>query len=203
MIIGQATGPIPVAPTRMNNELKDEEILLLAQEDPAYFSILVDKYKEPFLRMARGITHNLEEAEDIVQDTFIRIYRHASRFEKQEGIQFKSWAYKVLMNTAFTHYQKLKKTKGNVEYLDPVLYDDNPNLASSGIDAIMQSDAKATIDKVLAKMPEHLARPLRIYYFEDKAYEDIARSEKISISTLKMRMFRAKRLFKKLMEEDL
>ena len=153
--------------------------------------------------MARGITHSLEEAEDIVQDTFIRIYRHASRFEKQEGIQFKSWAYKVLMNTAFTHYQKLKKTKGNVEYLDPVLYDDNPNLASSGIDKVMQSDAKATIDKVLVRMPEHLAKPLRIYYFEDKSYEDIARLEKISISTLKMRMFRAKRLFKKLMEEDL
>ncbi len=187
-----------------NNEtLKDEEILLLAQEDPAYFSILVDKYKEPFLRMARGITHNLEEAEDIVQETFIRIYRHASRFEKQEGIQFKSWAYKVLMNTAFTHYQKLKKTKGNVEYLDPVLYEDNPNLASSGFEKILQGDSKATIERILHKMPDHLSTPLRIYYFEDKAYEDIAKTEKISISTLKMRMFRAKRLFKKLMEEEL
>ncbi len=183
-------------------ELQDEEILALSQEDPSYFSLLVDKYKEPFLRMARGITHNLEEAEDIVQETFIKIYKNAARFQKQPGIQFKSWAYKVLMNTSFTHYQKLKKTAGNVEYLDPVLYD-SPNLASNSTDFLKQADAKAAIERVIKKLPEHLARPLHIFYFEDKPYEEIAKSEGISLSTLKMRMFRAKRLFRKLMDEEL
>ena len=183
---------------------KDEDILILSQEDPSYFSLIVDKYNEPFLRMARGITHNLEEAEDIVQETFIKIYNNAKRFKKQPGIQFKSWAYKILMNTAFTHYQKLKKTKGNVEYLDPVLYEDNDNPAlAGGTEFIFQNDAKVAIDKVIDKMPPHLGSPLRRYYFEDKSYEDIAKSEKISISTLKMRMFRAKRLFKKLMDQDI
>lgn len=183
-------------------QLKDEDILFLAQEDPSYFSIIVDKYNEPFLRMARGITHSLEEAEDIVQETFLKIYNNAHRFKKQEGIQFKSWAYKVLMNTSFTHYQKLKKTKGNVEYLDPVLYEDNPKLAV-GTDFIFQKDARAGIEKIIEKMPEHLGRPLRSYYFDDMSYEDIAKKEKISISTLKMRMFRAKRLFKKLSVEEI
>src|SRR3989344_6014797 len=113
------------------NNLKDEEILKLSQEDPAYFSFLVDKYKEAFLRAARGITHNLEEAEDIVQETFVKIYRYAHRFEKQEGIAFKSWAYKILMNTSFTHYQKLKKTFANTEYKDPMLYDEEIQLVDN------------------------------------------------------------------------
>ncbi len=188
--------------TSQESELKDEEILALSQEDPSYFSLLVGKYNDAFLRMARGITHSLEEAEDIVQETFIKIYKNAHRFQKQEGVQFKSWAYKVLMNTSFTHYQKLKKTKGNVEYLDPVLYD-SLKLSSHGEDVIKQSDARASIERILAKMPEHLGRPLRIFYFDDKTYEDIAAQESISIPSLKMRMFRAKRLFKKLMEEEL
>src|SRR3989344_6067186 len=180
---------------------KDEDILAFAQEDPAYFSMLVDKYNEPFLRMARGITHNLEEAEDIVQETFLKIYKNADSFKKQPGIQFKSWAYKVLMNTSFTHYQKLKKTKGNVEFLDPVLYADNPKLAG-GTDFVFQKDDRHSINQVIDKMPEHLGQPLRRYYFEDMSYEYIAKKEKISISTLKMRMFRAKRMFKKLLDEQ-
>lgn len=180
---------------------KDEDILSLSQEDPSYFSLIVDKYNEPFIRMARGITHNLEEAEDIVQETFVKIYSNATRFKKQPGIQFKSWAYKILMNTSFTHYQKLKKTKGNVEYLDPVLYADNPKL-SGGTDFVYRGDSRATINKVIDKMPLHLGSPLKKYYFDDKSYENIAKSEKISISTLKMRMFRAKRLFRKLIDKD-
>jgi len=181
---------------------KDEEILSLSQEDPSYFSLIVDKYHEPFIRMARGITHSLEEAEDIVQETFVKIYSNATKFKKQPGIQFKSWAYKILMNTSFTHYQKLKKTRGNVEYLDPVLYADNPKL-SGGTDFVYKSDARTTINKVIDKMPSHLGSPLKKYYFDDSSYEDIAKSEKISISTLKMRMFRSKRLFRKLMDEDI
>lgn len=180
---------------------KDEDILYISQEDPSYFSLIVDKYNEPFLRMARGITHSLEEAEDIVQETFIKIYKNSDKFKKQPGIQFKSWAYKILMNTSFTHYQKLKKTKGNVEYLDPVLYNDNPAL-SVGTDFVYQNDARNSINKVIDKMPEHLGRPLKSYYFDDKSYENIAKGENISISTLKMRMFRAKRLFKKLMDNE-
>ncbi len=186
-----------------NQNPKDEDILFLSQEDPSYFALLVTKYHEPFLRMARGITHNLEEAEDIVQEVFVKIYSNAQRFKKQEGIQFKSWAYKILMNTAFTHYQKLKKTKGNVEYLDPVLYDSDSPALSSNPDFVYNNDARASINKIIDKMPPHLGSPIKKYYFDDMSYEDIAKSEKISISTLKMRMFRAKRLFKKLTDQEI
>lgn len=184
----------------MENNLKDEEILRLALKDPSYFSILVDKYQTPFLRKVFGIVRNKEEAEDIVQETFVKIYSYGHRFKKQAGIEFKSWAYKILMNTSFTHYQKLKKTGGSVEYLDPVLYDEKPSDAVHDLAAI--NDAKQQVAAVINKMPEHLARVLKLYYLEDKSYKDICKIEKISIPTLKMRLFRAKRLFEKLSAES-
>ena len=182
----------------MENTLKDEEILQLTLKDPSYFSILVDRYQVPFVRKALGIVKSKEEAEDIVQETFVKIYRYADNFKKQADIEFKSWAYKILMNTSFTHYQKLKKNSGNTEYLDPVLYEDklgeNDELASI-------HDAKKAVEKVISAMPEHLARVLKLYYLNDKSYADICKVEKISIPTLKMRLFRAKRLFKKMSVE--
>ncbi|MDD5547869.1 MAG: RNA polymerase sigma factor [Candidatus Pacebacteria bacterium] len=181
-----------------NDELKDEDILRLALNDPSYFSKLVDKYQIPFLRKVFGIVRNREEAEDIVQEAFVKIYTYGGNFKKQAGIEFKSWAYKILMNTSFTHYQKIKKSS-NVEYLDPVLYDEKPSENSEDFASI--NDAKQMVSEVIAKMPEQLARVLKLYYLEDKSYRDICKIEKISIPALKMRLFRAKRLFEKLSTE--
>jgi len=182
----------------MEQNLKDEEILRLSFDDPSYFSLLVDKYQIPFLRKAVTIVRNQQEAEDIVQETFTKIYKYGDKFKKEAGIEFKSWAYKVLMNTAFTHYQKVKKTGESVEYLDPVLYED---ALEENNDLAAMQDAKAAVKEVIGRMPEHLARVLKLYYLEDKSYADICKLEKISVPTLKMRLFRAKRLFKKLSSE--
>jgi len=60
---------------------------------------------------------------------------------------------------------------------------------------------KEGVEKIINKMPEHLARVLKLFYFEDRSYEDIARIENISMPALKMRIFRAKRVFKNLTED--
>jgi RNA polymerase sigma-70 factor (ECF subfamily) len=181
--------------------MDDEEILKLSLKDPAHFSVLVQKYEEPFMRAAVSITRSKEEAEDILQEAFSKIYANGHKFKREPGATFKSWAYKILVNTSFTHYQKLKKNTGNVSYLDPVLYEDDEKFSESH-DIAASSDHKAIITKTLSKMPEHLGRLLKMYYLEDKSYNDIAKIEGISTTTLKMRLFRAKRLFKKLMLEE-
>lgn len=180
-------------------EMDDEAVLRLSLKDPSYFSIIVDKYREAFMRAARSITRSNDEAEDILQETFTKIYVNGRKYKKEPGASFKSWAYRILVNTSFTHYQKLKKQQGNVSYLDPVLYDDAVvDEAASSLAS--NTDNKAIVAGTFAKMPEHLGRVMKLYYLEDKSYEDIAKLEAITLTTLKMRLFRAKRLFKKLMD---
>jgi RNA polymerase sigma-70 factor (ECF subfamily) len=183
-----------------NNSMNDEELLRLSLGDPSYFSLLVDKYHEAFLRAAISITRSREEAEDILQETFTKIYLNGHKYKKEPGASFKSWAYKILVNTSFTHYQKLKKTTGNVSYLDPVLYEDTMIAESRNVAGDV--DDKALVLATIAKMPEHLGRLLKLYYLEDKSYKDIAKVEKISSTTLKMRLFRAKKIFKKLLDKN-
>lgn len=173
----------------------DEEILANSQDEPALFEILVEKYHEPLLRAAWRVVRNREEAEDIVQESFVKIYKNAHKFEKLEGIEFKSWAYKVTINTAITHYRKLKR--GEFLSEDPTIYEDT---GGDGLDRriLLKSDAKAAVASALAEMPAHLKSVLEHYYLEDKSYAAIAQEEGITISTLKMRLFRAKKLFKKI-----
>src|SRR3989338_1992934 len=87
----------------------DEEILALSVSKPDLFSIFVNRYQEAFLRKAGQIIRNNPEiVSDIVQDTFVKIYLNADKFQIQEGASFKSWGYKILINTCFTKYKKLK-----------------------------------------------------------------------------------------------
>lgn len=178
--------------------MKDEDILHASQKEPAMFEILVERYQQPLFRAAYRIVHGREEAEDIVQETFVKIYKNADKFQKMEGIEFKSWAYKITVNTAITHYRKLKRGEFLAE--DPTLYEAPPE-GDELNERFMAADAKAQVEKVLGKMPEHLGRPLKMYFLEDKSYKTIAAEEKISIPTLKMRLFRAKRLFKKVNDQ--
>lgn len=176
-------------------EMRDEEILRASLKEPAIFEILVEKYHEPLMRAAWRVVRGREEAEDIVQEAFVKMYKNADKFEKLEGIEFKSWAYKVTINTAITHYRKLKRGEFLAE--DPAMFQE-PDLEPVDTRFSIAADAKTIVASLLEKMPEHLGKVLKSYYIEDKSYKTIAHEEKISIPTLKMRLFRAKKIFRKL-----
>ncbi|MBI2053698.1 MAG: RNA polymerase sigma factor [Candidatus Sungbacteria bacterium] len=181
--------------------MKDEDVLRASQNEPAMFEILVERYQEPLLRAALRVVRRREEAEDIVQEAFVKMYRYAGKFEKLDGIEFKSWAYKIAINTAITHYRKLKRGS-EVLAEDPAIFQEaGDDLVESRFS--FAADAKAAVARALEAMPEHLRSVLRQYYLEDKSYRTIAEEEKISIPTLKMRLFRAKKMFKKINKESI
>ena len=124
------------------NYSKDEEILAASLEKPAIFKILVDKYQEAFIRKALGILRQQEEAEDVVQETFVKIYLHGKKFKKMDGIEFKSWAYKILVNTAISRYRKISK-KWQAESADPLDLElaEERNLSTE--DIVLESEAKS------------------------------------------------------------
>jgi len=180
-------------------QMKDEEILKASGKEPALFSLLVERYQEPLLRAALRVVRNRQEAEDIVQEAFVKMYTHADAFQKLEGIGLKSWAYKIVINTAITHYRKLKRPEFLSE--DPSVFEPPEEFADTDIFAA--TDARHAVAATLEKLPEHLGVALKSYYLEDKSYRTIAQEQKISIPTLKMRLFRAKRVFKKLVNFEL
>lgn len=177
-----------------DTQKKDDEILLESLDDPSQFGILVDKYQAPFMRLAYGVVRSREEAEDIVQEAFCDIYRNALKFKNQEGATFKSWAYRVVLNKAISHYRKLKKERERYSSLEPEHYE---NLGVSE-NLSKEVDIKMTVERFLGNLPEDFQRIVKAYYLEDKPYALIAEEENITLSTLKMRIFRAKKMLREL-----
>jgi RNA polymerase sigma-70 factor (ECF subfamily) len=174
----------------------DEIVLAASQEYPDLFELLVERYQKPFLRLAERILHSKEESQDIVQEAFLKIYRFASKLRQGEDSKFKSWAYKIVFNTALTHYRSAKKRIGEVSYLDTFLYE---NLEPKDFQDEM--DASILVKGILEKMPADFKELLELHYLEGLSYAQISERKNITIPALKMRLFRARELFRDLTGE--
>lgn len=172
--------------------LSDAQILKLSQRDPTLFSIIVDRYEAPFLRKAHSIIKSKEDAQEVVQDTFTRIYLYADKYSLQEGATFSSWGYAILTRVAFTRYGKLRRVRDNIAVLEPEHYES----LSDTKNFIEPLTVRDEVLSVLAKLPETAARVLRLQFLEGKTQEEIARQEGASVSAIKTRVHRAKKLFK-------
>lgn len=172
--------------------LSDEEVLARSQGEPWIFVVLVERYQEAFLRKAQSILHHEEDAEEVVQDAFTKIYLAAHTFTPQEGAKFSSWGYRILMNTAFTRYQKKVKEGQRFAALDPEFEAFVADQASAPA-ARERTDA---IERVLTRLPGHLAAVLRLHYLERWSQDDIARAQQENVGTIKARIHRAKAAFR-------
>jgi RNA polymerase sigma-70 factor (ECF subfamily) len=172
---------------------EDEEVLMASRAQPWLFATLVERYQEPFLRKARGIVRDPRDAEEIVQDAFTKIYVYADKYEPQSGAKFSSWAYRILMNTAFTRYQKLIKEGQRFTAIDPEFEQFIGEMKEhSGF-----AEKRDGIERILERLPEHLAYVLRLHYLERWSQEDIASETGENVGTIKARIHRAKAAFKK------
>ena len=173
-------------------DFSDEDVLATSIKQPDLFAVLIDRYQEAFIRKARGILGNRPEIDDIVQETFLKIYINGSKFQVREGASFKSWGYKILMNTTFTYYQKLKKDDRATVQLEPEHYDSLPDETQP------QFEMTNLVATVLTRMPKHLSRLLKLQFLDGMPQKEIASAEGISISALKTRVHRAKKEYKKI-----
>lgn len=175
----------------------DEEILAVSLTHPSLFALLVRKYEDAFMRKAMSIIHAREEAEDIVQETFTKIYMAAGKFKKQEGASFSSWGYRILINTALTHYARAKRKGQRIVELDEEIWALIPDKN------LRQFEKKELMDEVvsvLSRMSPVFAKALSAFFIEGKTQEEIAKAEGVSVGAIKTRVHRAKQEFRKVYE---
>lgn len=153
--------------------------------------MMVDRYQEPFLRKARYILRSHEAAEDAVQDTFLKIYKYAHKFSEQKGASFRSWAYKILVNTCYSY---TSRTIANFNHVKTMDFADLDVTGSTNI--LPNKEQASFVQSILSRLPHNLSRLLSLYFFEERSYQEIAAIERISLSAVRSGLHRAKKQFK-------
>src|SRR5450759_268120 len=107
--------------------LPDAEVLARSQQEPDLFALLVRRYEAALLRRAKTILKSPEDAEEVVQDAFTKIYLYADKYHPQEGASFSSWMYTILNRVAYTKYRTKSAEWGKRAELEPEHYESLPD----------------------------------------------------------------------------
>jgi len=149
--------------------------------DRQAFALLVDATYPRALRFALHMVANREDAEEAVQDTFIRVYHNLRRF--RDDARFEPWLFRILANRCRTLLAK------RARHATVIQYGELPDRIGATSD--VERDWTEEVYKVLDTLPAEQKEAFLLRHVEDMAYEDIAAITGVGLSALRMRVKRA------------
>ena len=163
------------------------------------FDELVDRYSTRLLNFVQRTIGDRERAQDLVQETFIRVYRHLHRFDQSK--KFSTWAYTIAGNLAKNElrnrsrnplvlFQTIKKNWDSDHR--PLEWEDNTYRPD---DLFRKRHLKETIDRAVEQLPEHHRVVFVLREMEGKTYEEISEITGVNLGTVKSRLNRARNNF--------
>jgi len=173
------------------SETSDEELVKLTLENQDNFLYLVDRYKARLTNYILRLTNvNAEDAEDILQDVFIKVYLNLNDFNKD--LKFSSWIYRITHNQVISQHRKLKaRPEGYAVDIE----DQAARHLAADVDIAAEADLhifKANILKVLNKLDGQYREILVLRFLEEKSYQEISDILKKSPGTVASALNKAK-----------
>lgn len=160
------------------------------------FNLIVRKYQERLYWQIRKIVINHDDADDVVQNTFLKVYGGLESF--REDSQLYTWLYRIATNEALT-FIKRKKTK----YLLPLVDVENQLANSLESDEYFDGDElHLKLQKAVLKLPEKQRIVFNMKYFDEMKYEDMSEILGTSVGALKASFHHAVKKIEKFIEED-
>lgn len=160
--------------------------------DTECFACLLDKYSRPVHSLILKVVRNREDAEELAQDVFMKVFRNLASFKKE--CTFSTWIYRIAYNTAISATRKKKYEFLAIE--EEVI----GNVSEEAINNVLgQSDTSSNMEKLEAALeqlsPDDRAIIL-LFYMEEKTIEEMATITGLSVSNLKVKLHRIrKKLF--------
>lgn len=203
--------------------LSDLEILYEVQKgNTALFREIIDRYKDRAFSLALKVLKNRNEAEDALQESFLKVYRATIAKHFEEKSKFSTYFYSIVYNTAVDYYRKYYSKSFNVSSIEVTdkVYRDGDELSKgyyetkiegtakddySNLDAertIDENEIKVIVNKYINSIPEQYSVILNMFYINDLTHEEISKILKIPLGTVKNRIFRAKEKLKEILLKE-
>lgn len=188
-------------------KLSDEELAAMASDgSETAFAILVDRYTHPVYRLAYGITGIAQEAEDIVQETFIKAFSHIETFSPSKAA-FKTWLLTIARNQSINVFGSLKRKA--LRFLNELDADENRGRSDNPFFAepqdvenqLSMKQEVFRVEQALMRLPERQRTAVLLKAKESMSYDEIARIMNTSSSSVESLIFRARKRLMEILED--
>jgi len=179
-------------------QLDDRALVAQVLEgDRDRFTDLVRRYEKRVINYVYRITHRYEEAHDLAQDIFVKVYLALDRYDSK--YQFSTWLFRIAQNAAIDVLRK--KTITEIPLARPT--EDEPQkereFADPGVSpyrALKNKQLGSAIEKAVENLPPDYRELIQLRHFAELSYEEIASMKKLPLGTVKNKLFRARNLLK-------
>ncbi len=151
--------------------------------------------KNGLYRLALRITLNKEEAEDIVQDTLVKVWNARGRWHDIDSLE--AYTYTIARNLALDRMQKAEKRTTSLDEACA----DRPDASSTPYEKTLQSDRMSLVRRLVDQLPEKQRSCMQLRDIEGKSYKEIAAILGISDEQVKVNIFRARQTVKRKFEQ--
>ncbi|MFA7573714.1 MAG: sigma-70 family RNA polymerase sigma factor [Lutispora sp.] len=180
--------------------MRDEELIeLIINGKTELFSELINRYQNKVYSTAYSYTRDYEEAKDLTQEIFIKIYNNLTGFQNKS--QFSTYLYRVAVNRCIDWTRKKRPKTISIllcqddEKAD--IYDFVADYESNPEEILLRRENSDLIRQEVNKLPEIYSTVMIMYYFQDFSPQEISDILKVPRKTIDTRLFRARNLIKK------
>lgn len=169
----------------------DDDLLAdTAQGDRVAFQVLMQRHVRPMLALAQRVSGSADDAEELVQDAFLKVWAMAPKWRRDGGAQFSTWLYRVVLNGCLDRRRRPAWTG-----LDEVaeVADTDPGAAQH----LARRQSRALIQTAMADIPERQRAALYLHYFAEITAPQAALVLDISVPAMEALLIRGKRALKK------
>lgn len=171
----------------------DQQLVIRSQQgDMTAFAELINLYKQKIFTYAYRMVGNTQDAEDIAQETFLRVYRHLANYDPQR--RFSTWVYAIANNLCIDQLRRRRPTvsldqplndEGDL-FLEPTATDGDPE------HEVEQMELHQMVETAIASLPESYRSVIVLRHLQNLSYEEISRVLDLPLNTVKTRIFRAR-----------
>lgn len=180
----------------------DQETLIINKiigGDTQAFAMVVDRYKDLVFTLAIRMLKNREEAEEVSQDTFIKVYKALPKFKGDSKLS--TWVYKVAYNTCLDSIKKNNRRQSEVA-IDSFT-ENHIKTLDNALTALEEKEQQQTIQDCLQQLASKDSFLLSLFYFEELSLEEISQIVSMEANTVKVNIHRARKRLAVLLKQKL
>lgn len=186
--------------------LRDFKLIDLATtgNDDSAYAELMDRYKKPVYHMVLKMVRNVDDAEDLTIEAFAKAFKNLSRFKKD--YTFSTWLFRIATNNAidFIRKKKLDTYSLNSSFTDDSGDSVNIDVEDKNLTPDEETIKGQKIELVrmfVTKLPAKYQRLVKLRYFDELSYDEIAKEIEAPLGTVKAQLHRARELMYELVKD--
>jgi len=176
--------------------MEETDIALMAlikQGDSKAFELLLARHQRPVYNLALRFLNDPDEAEDITQDTFIRVYRAAQTYTPDA--KFTTWLYTIVRNLCFNVLRSRKSAE--MVSVDDEVMPELPSRGENAVELLSKAQVRETVIRAVNRLPENMRMAVILSKYHGLQYEEIADIMGCTVNAIKLRVHRAKAILAK------